>query len=219
MYEIERRNLDVWQPQIDKIMIFTKEQLREILRNEYSPLLQKPRFVKMLDEAERHLDLIKELRKASQFKWGYLTHLARKFGFSTQQIHKYLKCGVQPRLYWLLERCFSKTEALKRITNIHSELDGLRSFEDIILRLETYYPFEPLTMTNSFYKRFCHAENFFEVFQMLKNGGCLKDVARSLDMSANIVRSWFTKGQKPDLVNLACQIPKEKCKRGGKSSA
>jgi hypothetical protein len=114
----ESLKLNAWKPCIAGTKISTKEQLREILSVEYSTLFQKPNFANLLNEAQRHLTLIEEIQIKPQLKHGDLTRLAKKFQFSTQQVHKYLKYKTLPHLYWLLEKCTSKTEAYQRITSI-----------------------------------------------------------------------------------------------------
>jgi hypothetical protein len=200
--------LGLWQPCINGLKISTKNQLRELVAIEYSPLLQKANFVQLLKEAERHLDLIEEFQKIDQLRHGDITRLARKFNFPVQRIHRYLKHGMRPRLYWLIEKCCSKTEARQRIARIYSELNGIRSFEDVMNKLDTYFPLKYQAMAKSFVRRINQVRKFFKALQLFKNGGCYKAVARSLKVSIQVVSSWISKGHKPDLLNLACQIPK-----------
>jgi hypothetical protein len=216
MFENEPLKLNFWQPCINGSTISTKDQLREIINIEYSSLLLKQNFAKLMNEAERHIELIEEIKKKDQLERGDITHLAMKFNFSTQKVHKYLKYGTRPRLYWLLDKCCSKTVALQKIANIKSELNGIRTLEDAMDRLDSYYPFKSITLTKSFERRLNHSKKFFEVFQIMKNGGCYHDVARILNVSTHLVQGWLTKRHKPALINLACQIPEKQITSGNK---
>ncbi len=212
----EFRKLNFWQPCITGTTISNKDQLRELLNIEYLPLLLKPSFTKLLREAERHIELIEEIQNVDQLKRSDIAHLARKFNFSVKQAHKYLKYGTRPRLYWFLNKCCSKTMALQKIANIKSGLNGIQSFEDVMTRLNSYYPFKSITLTKAFDKRLKHSRKFFEVLQIMKNGGFYQDVAQILNVPTHLVRGWLNKEHKPDLINLACHIPKMNIKSGNK---
>ncbi len=131
-------------------------------------------------------------------------------------ITAYIKKARRPRLYQLLENAFSKTEALAKITEINRENNGICSINDLMGRLKSYYHFQELTGLFGYQHRLTQVEKYFHAIELFKEGGNIADIAKEIGKDRGFVRKWLLNKIRPDLVNLARQIPTEEVEPGHK---
>ncbi len=214
--------VNIWQPRIGDVFIKEIEQLHSIIDKEYPGIKRNPQFYKLLNDAELHLYLALELQNKERLRKGYLTHLAKETRrlrtIDTQLVlvTAYVKNARRPRLYRILENTFSRTQALVKITDLNQENNGICSVDDTVDRLKTYYHFDDLAKLSGHQHRLIQVEKYFHAIELFKEGGTFADIAREIGKDRGFVRNWLLNASRPDLINLARQIPSEKPELGYK---
>ena len=197
----------LWIPRINGTPIQSLEHLHNILDSEYPGLKRNPAYAKALQDAEHHLILYILLKDTTSLPRGTLIQIARAHRYPPTQVYEYVSRGKRPYLYRLSENAVSKTEAQRRLTELHEKNTRLHSYTGIRQRLHTYYPHSLLETSPHYPKWLRQTEKYFAVLDLLKDGGTFADVARLLELDERHVKRWFTDEHTPKLVQLARHIP------------
>lgn len=213
---MNRTAIHIWRPIIKSVQITSKEQLQEIINTEYPGLKRSPDFSNLHHDAEIHLDLITKLERKEYLEIETRNLLIDEFGISYRKMTTWAQAARQPRLYYLIENSISKTEAQDKINNIIQENNGIRSSNDVLKRLETYYSIEDLAKSNFHERRIEQVDKYFEVLKQFKDGGLYSDIAREVKVSKSSTKDWCENRTRPDLVHLAKNIPNETPGSGNK---
>ncbi len=204
------KQIKIWSPIINRTPITSKQILNEIINREYAGIKRIKHFNEFLQDAECHLSLFQRYRNQKQLGYGELRKLVREFNMAPQKIQSYLKDGRRPRLYFLIEKGFSKTQAAKRKKAILAPINNLESLKAVQSVLETYYPFEEMLavwgrVKYSFLLN--QVRKYFHILSHLNEGGSYSQIAREMKMRESQVWNWLNSDIKPDLLNLASKIP------------
>ncbi|MFX1299947.1 MAG: hypothetical protein ACFFDE_03315 [Promethearchaeota archaeon] len=203
--------INIWRPIIGHTLISSKAVLHEIVDQEYFGLRRIQNYSKLICDAESHVELFNRLRNRTFLNYGELRQFARKYNLSRNKIQGYIKDGSKPRLYFLIEKGFSKTEGKKRFEKLRVSINYLNSTQKVLRALKTYFPFEELLGLWG-RKKFFHLLNqvnkYFQVLNKLSEGGSYSQIAKDVQMRESQIWNWINKGIRPDLVNLASKIPK-----------
>lgn len=205
---IKAPQIYLWHPQIQDTPITNKVHLHQILEQEYLGLKRNREYFQLLRDAEHHLALIQRLKDRTHLHRGERTTLAKQLGISRQKFTAWAQDARPPRLYYLLERSISKTQAHTKLTQIHHENNSIKSTEDVKQRLKTYYPGEELEKSKLHQKRLTQCNIYFKALSLLKEGGCYLDIARELDTHHSQIMRWFD-GRRPDYIEITRRIPAE----------
>jgi hypothetical protein len=203
-----------WQPRIGDIRITSKEQLRTIIAEEYPGFRGHQRFDELLADAELHLDLLERLRGQRSLRLDEVRQFVEdRKGANLQAgrrlITAYTRHASRPRLYWLIDRALSKTEARARIKRVHEWNRGICCEKDVQDQLATYYPSESLNQSPGHGQRMFQVSQYFRAIELMKDGGLYSDVAKVICTHRTSVLHWLSNRKRPELVHLARGIPKE----------
>ena len=187
--------IHLWHPTIHTTPITTIPHLHKILEIEFPGLHRSPNYSQLLKD-QTHLQR------------GDRKRIGKELGITRQKFTAWAQDARKPRLYYELERMLSKTQANKRISQLHKENNGIFSTDDVIARLKTYYPAQELTTSPHHHKRFTHCTQYFQALNLLKDGGAYLDVARTLKVRHSQIMRWVD-GRRPDYIELTRHIPKQ----------
>ncbi len=197
----------LWQPIVDGERINTIEKLRLIINKDYPGLKEKPQFELLMKDAEDHLFLITKLRGTQSLYSGFIPKLTQNVCLSYERVRRYIRRGVRPRIYRIIEDSISITEANKCLSRVYYENKGITSIREIMDRLATYYPTDFLFSSKRFLSHVKRAEKYFEVCKYIQIGGEVTIIAKKINIDKQRIRAWFFRGVKPYLVRLCSQIP------------
>ncbi|MFX1581281.1 MAG: hypothetical protein ACFFCJ_03575, partial [Promethearchaeota archaeon] len=193
-------------PTINTTPITSIPHLHHIHQTEYPGLQRNPNYKDWLHDAETHLTLIHHLKGQTYLERGDRQRLGHKLGITRQKFTAWAQHARKPRLYYELDRMLSKNHAQTLITQLHKENNTIRSTDDVITRLHTYY-LTPLHEQNKQHeKRIQQCTLYFQALDLLKDGGANLDVARQLGIHHSQVMHWLD-GRRPDYVELTRHIP------------
>ncbi len=195
-----------WTPTINTTPITTIHQLHHLLNTDYPGIKRNPNYKTWLHDAETHLTLITHLKNQTHLQRGDRKRLGNELGIGRQKFTAWAQEARKPRLYYELERILSKTQAQKTITQLHKENNGLRSTEDVIDRLQTYYLTPLHEQTKQLPKRLHQCTLYFQALNLLQDGGAYLDVARQLKIHHSQVMHWLN-GRRPNYIELTRHIP------------
>ncbi len=197
-----------WQPRIKDVLINSIGQLCAIIKKDYPSLKRHIEFPKQLVDAKLHFALIQHVRRKSYLQRGEITCLAKQNNCTVQKAAAYLRDAWRPRLYYTIERSLPKSEAERRIAKILKKNHGICSTEDVVRRLNSYYPLNELIQTPSYEFNLSQVRKYFEALELLTDGGIITEIAKTLKTSPRTITRWYYFVQ-PSLFVLACHIPEE----------
>jgi len=103
----------LWRPFVDGKQIDSIEKLNLLIDGEYPRLKENPQFELLIKDAQDHLFLVTELRAIHSLDHGDISKLAQNIGLSYEQVRRYIRRGVRPKIYRILDDSISVTEAKK----------------------------------------------------------------------------------------------------------
>ena len=171
--------INIWRPIIGHTLIPSKAVLHEIIDQEYFGLRRIQNFSKLIRDAESHVELFNRLRNRTFLNYGELRQFARKYNLSRNKIQGFIKDGRKPRLYFLIEKGFSKTEGKKRFEKLRVSINYLNSTQKVLRVLKTYFPFEELLGLwgrKKFFHLLHQVNKYFQVLNKLSEGGSYSQI-------------------------------------------
>lgn len=96
----------------------------------------------MIKDAQDHLFLVTELRAIHSLDHGDISKLTQNVGLSYEQVRRYIRRGVHPKIYRIFDDSISVTEAKKCLSRVYYENNGIMSIKDMIARLVSYFPID-----------------------------------------------------------------------------
>ena len=204
------RPIKLWHPRIGKMPVRSAGQLLSIISQEHPWLKSNALFRCLLADAERHLDLSLMVNENGNLRYGDLRRLASMTGLTVPRVHRYVRYGQRPRLYWLIETGISKMEAQSRLAQIHKTNCGIRSAREAERRIETYYPGDAFASSRAYSQNLRQITVYFNCMKLLRAGGILGEVAKKLHVDTRQVREWLGNKRRPYFLKLASQIPRRR---------
>ncbi|MFX1405032.1 MAG: hypothetical protein ACFE9D_11295 [Promethearchaeota archaeon] len=200
--------IQIWYPTISTIPITNKAHLHTLIITEYPHLTIHPNYPKLLTDAERHLDIIDQLKDESNLYHGDISHLARILGVNRTIIYRHVRQALKPRLYWYIDNAISKTQASHQLTEIHTTNTHIQSLTDLQNRLNTYYPSQFLEPACGQKDRLTQCQKYFLILLLLAEGGhSYTDLSTHVGKTVTNIKDWCTNHTRPGLLNLARHIP------------
>ena len=120
--------IQLWEPRIGEVVIETREQLHKIIDTEYPGLRRNPKFADLINDAELHIELMRALDGKHSIKCCEIIRIVeqienkKSFHANRLYVTALVKAESRPRLYWYLERAFSKREAEMRLLEIQNKM-------------------------------------------------------------------------------------------------
>lgn len=206
-----KRKLEIrlWRPFVDGKQIDSIEKLYLLIDGEYPRLKENPQFELLIKDAQDHLFLVTELRAIQSLDQGDISKLTQQVCLSYEQVRRYIRRGVRPKIYRILDDSISVTKAKECLSRVYYENTGIMSTKDMIARLASYYPIDFLFSSTQFQSHIKRAEKYFEVCRYIRKGGEVSAIAKKVEINKQRIRSWFFRGAKPYLVKLSSQIPRK----------
>lgn len=205
--KVQKFKIHIWQPQINNLIIVDKKHLYTIINNDYPGVKRHPAFSKLLANAECHLTLFRKFGNQQHINKSDISSFEKYYQTGKQLIFHYITKGRRPALYDYIKRGLSKSKATVIIKRVHFGNNGIKNRGDVLNRIKTYY-FGDLYTNSPMQKwRLDQVDKYFQVLEKLEDGGLYSVIAREIGIQPSQIRYWI-KGGRPDLLNLARQIPK-----------
>ncbi|MFX1342372.1 MAG: hypothetical protein ACFFAL_06695 [Promethearchaeota archaeon] len=200
-------SINVWKPRIGQTSISCKKQLHEIISQEYPGIKRNANFSKLASEAEIHLALFIKLRERDQLRKDGLASLIDEIGARHRLVHRFVRLGVRPRLYYMIEKAISKSKASILLRKIFAKNCNIYSSNDVKNRISNYYFAKEIINSSHFKFRIIQCDKYFRALELLEDGGFISDIANEVNTHHERVRQWVANQERPSLVNLANRVP------------
>jgi hypothetical protein len=205
--EVQKIKIHIWQPQVSNLVIVDKKHLNTIINNDYPGVKRHPEFPELIANAECHLALFRELRNQKYINKKDISRFEKRYQIGRQLISSYITKGRCPALYYYIRRSLSKSKATAIIKRVHFWNNGIHNRGDVLNRIKIYYFGESYSNSPIQKWRLDQVDKYFQAFEKLADGGFYSVIAREIGIQPSQVRYWIN-GGRPDLLNLARQIPK-----------
>ena len=205
--EFQKFKIPIWQPKISNLLIVDKKHLHPIINHDYPGVKRHPEFPKLLVNAECHLALFRKFGNQQHANKSDISSFKKCYQTGKQLIFHYITKGRRPALYDYIKRGLSKSKATVIIKKVHFGNNGIKNRDDILNRIKTYY-FGDFYSNSPIQKwRLDQVDKYFQAFEKLEDSGFYSVIAREIGIQPSQIRYWMN-GGRPDLLNLARQIPK-----------
>ena len=209
-------SINIWKPRIGQTFISCKKHLSEIITQEYPGIRHNPNFSKLLAHAEIHLDLFETLRETPYIQKDSLAILSDEIGARHRLVHRFVRLGIRPRLYYLIEKAISKSKASTLLREILAKNCNIRSSTEVQNQISNYYFAKEIFNLSHYKFRITQCDKYFQALELLEAGGFISDIAKKVSIHHERARQWLANRERPRLLKLASHIPSVKPEIGNK---
>lgn len=117
----------MWRPFVDGKQIDSIEKLYLLIDREYPRLKENPQFELLIKDSQDHLLLVTELKAIHSLDHGDISKLTQNVGLSYEQVRRFIRRGVHPKIYRIFDDSISVTEAKKCLSRVYDENNGIMS--------------------------------------------------------------------------------------------
>ncbi|MHA1903259.1 MAG: LAGLIDADG family homing endonuclease [Candidatus Thorarchaeota archaeon] len=201
-------------PSVREKIIRICEDLECLIDNEFPRIIYHSEYLKLLASASLHLELLHTVEGKESIDPIELTRLSRNFGIPRKTAVNWLIKGRQPRIYRILEKAYSISEAQSVLDRILKRTNQIRCIEDLDDRFDTFYLTKEISELGGFQSQRESAKNFFRFLVILAEGGTVAEMARRTGIANQTIADWIKEKSIPKLVRIASDIPVERPAKG-----
>ncbi len=181
-------------------------ELKNIIRRAFPGIQDRDDYNSLMKDAANHLELLQVIGDMRSVKQRNLIQIATRLNIKKHAAVNWTLKGHVPRLYTVLEKAVSKSEAMDMITNFKKQLYGIESWGDVKKQLDKMYPNNEYEQSDAFEMQKRRAIEFFMFLEELKRGGTVKGIASRAGINPARAKSFgFMRGKLPYLVRNAIQ--------------
>ena len=181
-------------------------ELKNIIRKAFPGIQDRDDYDSLMKDAANHLELLQVIGERKSVKQRNLIQIATRLNITKHAAVNWTLKGHVPRLYVVLEKAVSKSEAMDMITNLKNQLYGVESWDDVKKQLDKMYPNNEYEQSDAFEMRKRRAIEFFMFLEELKRGGTIKGIAGRAGINPARAKSFgFMRGRLPYLVRNVIQ--------------
>jgi len=173
----------------------------ELIKNEYSGVQYRQDLDSLMKTVIDHFRLIYALDDREKISQGEVKEIAAKLDIRPRDAIRWAFYSHKPRLYEVLSRATSRSEAKQRVDGIRNGIDGIASWEDVQERLTEIYPLGEHETRSLFQSRKRNVVDFFRVLNEAEKGGTVAGIARRTGIPRNRA-SAIMNGHLPYLIRL-----------------
>ena len=204
-----RTQLNFSFPTVRNRVIQSCKELESLVDSEFPRIIFHKNYPHLFAYASLHLELLHAVKGKWSIDPTELSRLSKKFGIPRITVVNWLIKGKQPRVYRILEKAYSISEAQSVLERILKRTNQIRSIEDLDERYDWFYLTKEISGLEGFQSQRKSAKNFFRFLVILAEGGTVAEMARRTGIANQTIADWIKEKSIPKLVRIASDIPTE----------
>jgi len=195
------REVRVFMPHFGQQNLQSPGEVIELIKSEYSGVQHRQDLDSLMKTVIDHFRLIYALDNREKISQGEVKKIAAKLDIRPRDAIRWTFYSHKPRLYEILSRATSRSEAKQRVDEIRNGIDGIASWEDVQEKLTEIYPLREHETRSLFQSRKHNVVDFFRVLKEAEKGGTVAGIARRTGIPRNRA-SAIMNGHLPYLIRL-----------------
>jgi hypothetical protein len=203
-------------PEVRGFRIESIERLKEIINRDFPCFSDRENLPELLRVAEDHLKLFRDYHTREFVARSEILSLAAKTGYRVSTIKQWVRDGVKPVIYYMLNRSLTCEEVNKKLNSLLAKLNGVTDTRMLDRRLGNLYIAKEIRRRADYEADRKHAKKFFRFLRSFQGGGFLSDIAQGAGFTKDDVVKRLHPGVLPRLIRIASSVPTESLEQGKK---